>query len=354
MKLILILLIVAGLACCHSPHDNNTIRDLSVIAQGENITNANQELFESVDFVALQESEGFLLSGIDALRIFDNNWYVLDNKKNSLVASFDKNGAPLHIYNRMGRAKGEYGMIVGFDVNSDTGDVYLLCGPPKIIVLDKHLQFKQEIILESPYWRVAYHNDGLVLYSPWAKGIDYVKLADGTISEFTRFDTEEQPIPGPEPTFMRDGERLFFYNECLPSVYEVTDDGMNRIVELDYPNKNAQINRASLSGTDVAKYARPIIYGVIDHDNNFSFIYSMLTYRISLQQDERIINLPWRNECRKVALRVGRSLVGWQYPYNCTPEKFNPYGFYEGVNVNYLNQVPAEDDNPVLVIYNLK
>lgn len=143
---------------CGDRKEEANIRDLSKV----NNTISTCSFIEQVDFIPLHEKDSFLLGEINAIRKYDGKWYILDNKQKTAIVAFDSVGQPVSLYDKTGNGKGEYAEITGFDVSPETGDICILCGPPKIIILDKDLKFKQEIKLSDYYWRICWYDAGFL------------------------------------------------------------------------------------------------------------------------------------------------------------------------------------------------
>ena len=350
---------IVALYACGGQNGAPHVRDLDDVDKSI----STSSFVSQVDFLPLLERDSFLLGEIGGIRKYGDFWYVLDNKQREAVVAFDSSGHPMHLYDRRGHAEGEYADIAGFDVSPRTGDVCLLCGPPKIIVLDKELKFKREISLPDFYWRIAWYGDGFLLYSAEHAAVDYLDLAKGgKVRKIFQAGSDKYNVAGTEPVFMRDGDRLYFHTEQSDALYEIRDFDFVPVLSLDYALKE-ETNRVlqtrfygDLSLQERMKYARPSVNCVMTKDSCVSFIYSRMLYYINMPYNHRYVNSVLKIDCGKSTVKVGNQLVSWKYMYGYDPEMYAQNHLYDGVKVNHfvLTDSLKKSGNPMLVLYTLK
>lgn len=333
-----------------------TIRDLDVV----NGTLENDDIISRIDFVYLKDADGFLISSICGIRYFDDVWYVLDNDKRNAILAFSNRGIPLTKYDKIGRGPGEYINIAAFDINQYTGDVCILCGPPKIVLLDCNLNLKKEIMLDKYYDRVACYKDGFLLFSGQDGIVDYIS-EDGSKMCIFKTKADYYYVDQHNPIFIRNGDRMFFQTESEDVVYEIVDNKFIEVVEYDYLGRTeSQKKHASetIIGMDALEYIRPQILCVTNFENRISFIYRKLIYRFNMEVGDGVyMNMDVSLTGLKSSLTmIDRKLIGWIYSFDYDPLTFNENGLYNNIEVCHIpwNEELKESGNPVLVLYTLK
>ena len=353
MRKLTIFLCVAFLAACTAKSTGE--RDLESV----DFSAAARDIVSQVDFVYLRPGSDFFLGEVNAVKSFAGNWYILDNGQRGALMMFDKSGRGLALYDCRGRGPGEYSEIAGFDIDSDSGEVALLCGPPKIIILDRNLNFSREIALEKFYNRIACCRGGWLLFSGPEAAVDFMP-AEGIAPERV-FATQPDLhyTDNHNPVFIRDGQRLFFQTESDDALYEIAGRRFVKAVQYDYPDrKEAQRKHAGerLVGMDALKYTRPQLLCAWQGKGGLSFVYRKLVYRLNTECGDSCINCDLAIPGLGPALtKVGERLVGWIYAYDYNPERFAAGGALDGIQVNHIpmNRDMAEGGNPVLVISTL-
>lgn len=350
--------ILVVLGSCKNRDDATGIRDLAEMSNDVSTCS----FIEQVDFVPLHEKDSFLLGEITAMRKYADTWYLLDNKQRDAIITFDSIGYPESLYERRGNGKGEYAEITSFDVSPETGDVCILCGPPKIIILDKQLNFKREIGLSDYYWRIAWYGDGFLLYSADDAAVDYMDLERNKVKRIFQTESDMYNIAGAEPVFIREHDKLYFQTELSDALYEIRDFNFVPVVSFDYPLKEEtkQVLReryyGDLSVPERMKYVRPTVNCVMSRDTCLSFIYSRMLYYINMPYENHYVNAALKIDCGKSTIKVGNQFVSWKYISEYEPENFNDNHLYDGVRINHLviNDSLRQSGNPMLVLYTLK
>ena len=322
---------------------------------------SNDKWIESIEFVHLEEDSLSLIGHIASIKESEDYWYVLDNRSNHKVVAFDKKGNYKCCYNKQGQGPGEYLAIYSMDVNPSNGNVYLLC-PLKILVLDKNLNFANEISLpEVHYYRLAYHEDGLFLLAMNDTYIDYLSLSDNSLKRVSIIDGDKHDVPGPAPYFIKSDNKLFFHIESSDKVYKLSKEGLIPLLTLDYDyKKEANKYYKKNIGNDLdpekrIKYARPILYSIVAEDDSIkSFIYSQFFFSICFNDSDK--NYPLLIPAQNSMYYNNGSIISWMYAYEYNPDSFNQHHLYDNIKVNHLDwTIELQDSgNPIICIYKLK
>lgn len=337
-------------------------------------TSSNEEyqlsdIIESVDVLFLNETDDVMVGKVCDVKYAAGRWYLLDiDEGRSVVSTFDDKGNPLNIVNRMGRGPKEYLELASFDVCPKTGDLYLCCYPPKVMVFDKDLNFKREIAFENPYFGVAKCDDGLMLYGFTSRdsvGVDYVKL-DGSdkpaVKPVKRWhrDSNVADVMG-DNSFMRADKNIYFYTRHCDTLYRVDGTSLSVVAAIDYPNRKAiKEYRKNHSIYDLplaerGQYSLPRVCSVMERGDERWVQYSKIMFGF-------VVDSPDGVKCYDAKLLAGASaccsgrLVDVEESFRYDPEKFDPQGWLQGVKVNHieLTEKQRESGNKILVVYNLR
>ena len=86
-----------------------------------------KDLADSVQYVALQSIEGgkIFIGNVEKVMISNDRFYVLDTRVAKGLFCFDIEGNHLFSINQRGNGSGEFMGISDFDVNEETGEVYI-------------------------------------------------------------------------------------------------------------------------------------------------------------------------------------------------------------------------------------
>ena len=210
--IVLMICLIAAAACSRSD-----VRDLT----REDGTIPNDSIIKSVEFLYLHDDEQTMLGGISSVDSFDGKWYVLDNSNRSKIVMYDAEGRPLNRYDRTGRGPGEYAEITDCDIDPATGRIYVLCGPPKIIILDSELNFIREIPLTQFYHRIAYDNDGILLFSGYDSAVDRMAV-DGSVKRIFETAKDAYYTDSRAPVFIRAAVTIYTSRPNHPTRYTVS------------------------------------------------------------------------------------------------------------------------------------
>jgi hypothetical protein len=323
-------------------------------------------VIEEIDFIQLDSSDGFLLSTVNQMINHNNKWFVLDNERRNALLVFDNDGNPIEVYDRQGRGPGEYIEIAGFDVSPDSGDILLLCGPPKIIILDKYLELKHEIEVKKFYERGMFYDEGVLLYSYYGHCVDYLSFANGKVKTLFEYGMDKDNAFTPTtPIFHRDNGDVYFHTVEVDKLYKVENLEFREVATIDYANKEeakeiyTTKGYVSMGMEEVFKYSRPRILCVMNRNDRLSFIYNkMITFiNIDMGNDVFVNRNIGALHGSTYLIKVDNSLVGWISPLAYDKDTFNQFGYYDGIKINYLDaskDAIMDNGNPILVIYKLK
>jgi hypothetical protein len=322
-------------------------------------------VIEEIDFLQLDNSDGFLLSAVNQMLNYKNRWFVLDNERRNALLVFDNVGNPIDLYDKQGRGPGEYIEIAGFDVSPDSGDILLMCGPPKIMILDKDLKLKHEIEVKKFYERGMFYDEGVLLYSYYGHCVDYLSFANMKIKKVFEYAMDKDNAFKSSPIFFRDNGDVYFHTVEVDKLYKIENLEFRAVVTIDYANKKETKARYTKKGfismgiEDAFKYSRPRILCVMNHNERLSFIYNkMMTFiNIDMGNDIFVNRNIGTLYGSTYLIKVDNSFVGWLSPLGYDKDTLNQFEYYDGIKINYLDASKDEimdNGNPILVIYKLR
>lgn len=360
MKFGLLTIAVAMIAVgCKKAGINDEVRHLGKF---ENAVEAS-ELADTIMMIPLSEEGSYMLGGIDQMQFYDDRWYVLDSDKRNAFFVFDRRGAGMSFFDKQGRGPGEYLVINNFDINPESGDILLLCGPPKIIILDNGLQYKSEIDLDKFYERAVWTDDGILLYSHQSSDVSFLDSGSGELKKvFSAQGDKDNAFRG-SPVFYRNGDKLYFHFAGLEHLYEI--DGMEFIpvMSLDYPDMeraNALYREkgfAAMTPEEIFDNPRPVILSLYGKDG-ISIVYRYLINGMNMD----LGNGQYRNVAfghmpgtDRLVVNADGMLAGWCFPFESDENMMKTYLGDIVIDRNTSDGANfAESGNPVLVVYKLK
>jgi hypothetical protein len=362
MRLLIYIMFLTAMMGCKGRLVEQNIRFLDANAELMDF----RDFIEEINFVQFEGAEKYLLSSVDQLVAHDDKWFVLDNSRRNALFIFDRDGRPINLYDRMGRAPGEYSTkILGFDVDPGSGDVLLLCGP-KLILLDKGLKFKREIEVKIPYERVAFHDGAALLYSYHLGRVDRLSLGDDTFYTVFEFEAEkENVLSSKAPIFIKGGDDLYFSTVEVDKLFKIESGKFTSVATIDYPDKKEterlfkEVGFTNMSLDERMKYSRPRIMCVVDRGGRLSIVFNKIISSINEEigndryQNQTIAALPGSTSLTG----VNDKLVGWDHSLYYDKDTFNQFGYFDGIKINHLDKTKEEidrDGNPVLIVYSLK
>lgn len=127
--------IIASVCCglffiaCGKPRE---VGKVSVDTDPKRVT-PDSVAFGNREIVILETSRDALLSDISALDIYGDNIYVLDQRR-ATVFVFGKSGEFISSIGRQGRGPGEYGQILSFCIDRDSGEMLIATDNPNRIM----------------------------------------------------------------------------------------------------------------------------------------------------------------------------------------------------------------------------
>ena len=288
------------------------------------------------------------IGGVEKILYEDSFVYVLDQQR---LFCFDLVGGNLHsLFDRQGRSENEYIEIVDFDVDSMSGNVYLLCLPDKIIELSSNLSINHIIEIDEHYDRIAVVNEKIYLYSYYNHKLDL--YADNHVEKLMDLPNTPAWVFGESPVFHNTPRGLFFTPEPFSSIFVIEGETVEHLIHFDYINKDKVAKRMRsknlLIGMENLEYPFPKI-DVITHFNNLMVI----TYTFGIRVRICVINLttnklvndgilsainPFPNRC------YGNSL----YAARVLSSEMNEF---DTLAVNFNFQIPPAKTNEQLAIF---
>jgi hypothetical protein len=109
-----------------------------------------QDVVSSITALGLEETGDNPIGVIDKLLVTNTNIYVLDGQRSKSLFIFDRAGKFKHVIHKVGSGPGEYIRPDDFDVQKSTGNLFVLDGNQrKILVYNKSGDFVSELKFET-------------------------------------------------------------------------------------------------------------------------------------------------------------------------------------------------------------
>jgi hypothetical protein len=107
-------------------------------------------VFDSIQVIPLELTENSILHNGDKMLIYKNKYYILDHKAPCIYV-FDNFGHYLYnSFQKHGEGPEEYITITDFDIDDNTGEIYLLSAPSlKLMVYDEQFNYSETIKLPT-------------------------------------------------------------------------------------------------------------------------------------------------------------------------------------------------------------
>lgn len=214
-----------------------------------------------------------LVSGADNFKINDSIIYVLNNQK---IYSFSlESGLLCNTFSKQGKSKSEYIKINDFDIDSVTGNLYVLCVPNKIIELSPELEISSVIETKSDYERLAVVNGDIYLYSYYEHKLDCIR--NGETACLMELPETPAWVFGKTRVFHKTTDGLLFTPEPFASVFSIDKEKVSHIVHLSFPGEAEAMDRLSKSKLlerEVVSFPFPKIRHVVTMDSLLIMSYS--------------------------------------------------------------------------------
>lgn len=124
--------------------------------QGESREDGVDKPFHPVKITSLKEKDDFYIRDVKKVETFNNEYYVLCNNSENVLAVFNESGEEIREIGCWGNGHGEHGQINDFCIDKKNGRVLILC--PNSIVIEYTLQgeyITKNKISNSVFWNIA-------------------------------------------------------------------------------------------------------------------------------------------------------------------------------------------------------
>jgi hypothetical protein len=120
-----VIVIIALIVLCTCKYSRQLNRDLNYTAISVDPEKAMEnikmsEIFETVEYIALESPDEHLIGEIDQLLIYKERLYILDQRHTQSVFCFTKEGKFLYELNKKGQGPGEYTNIDNISIDHDS------------------------------------------------------------------------------------------------------------------------------------------------------------------------------------------------------------------------------------------
>jgi hypothetical protein len=362
--IILSLALVFLILCCGCTNKQTESQQNSVFldSNAESLASGG-ELFSSIDYIPLKESENFLLSTIDRILPYDSCFFLLDRQTDKIF-KYDSQGNPLNVLSRRGGGPNEYIDIIDIDVDTLNDRIVMFCFPPKIIATDLNLNvIGNEKSVNSHCDCMVLWDNKMFIYSHFTFSVSSYDFQTGEISQIIsskRNKRKDNIIPGSSTAFHKYNGELYFQSPGDDCLYVYRKGVFEPFLTMDFENKEKTYKLYDKESAPELTFEERINYPVpdidalfeVNGDLAFCFKFGIFHYFYFNNniKGQRFVPIP--------LVYSDGYLYGWDSSNNINitaPDYVKLYNaFMEDVTVSYTSTMDEEFENPVLVRYKLR
>ncbi|MDH8702524.1 hypothetical protein M2138_001890 [Dysgonomonadaceae bacterium PH5-43] len=326
-----------------------------------------ESIVESSEIIPLETNSESLIGSIDDIKFDQELIFIADKRKTSTLFIYSKEGDFLRKIYRKGNAGEEYLSFDGFDLDVENKLIYILDGTRgSILVWDYQGNYVDKYNLpcnnintfmylnngcfyidfgfrQNAFIKDAPHN--LVLYNT---------VTDSLENSFFPFDFDMFKLRILDNSIFYKQDNKVFYKPLLSNnVFEIEKDSLNPILECDLDGFEIPISSYYLTNKEFEKEQETKHYAQIGKYLNFeNWIYT------SIDRNTMSAHYFYNKETQQGFLDLSfvMNKNGFIAPdiYQCDDNSFCGWIMPEQLYLFDPNTVLLQDDNPFLVIYNLK
>jgi hypothetical protein len=391
-KYYIFLLYISSLSSCISD-SKNTKKDIPEISQNHIIQIANafkkkkeislSSLTNQIKYIPLETNKKILIKRIDQLFI-TKNYYIISDRNRCYL--FNKQGKFIRFIGKYGKGPKEFCMIRSIDVNEATKCIYICPNYKRVIYqydfngnfikkYSNNLDISQFIFIDSTNYMLKnnnYHGDSEFDYTI----VDEKKDTINKFRNYVHFDysaiNRGSVLSRNRRCFLvRNTSSIYAKSFFNDTIFQIISP-KKRIAKYILNCENLKLPY-ELLGNNPKYYQKKsnfLIPSNISLNSNYTFAkieYQKKEYgSFYSQKTKKTYFLPYfKNEMYGFTNDIDKGLPFW--PFTCYKEKqligyFLPYQLLDYMkehsikseNLQYLNKKINENDNPVLVLVNIK
>ena len=357
--------------CKYSGSNNIQIEDAEyIVVHPENYQDKihYSQLFDTIRYVKLETQDDILLASIAKIRLFKNNFYILDNRQNVLFV-FSETGKFIRKIGKMGSAPGEYSRIADFDLNNDR--IYLFDPNKDILEYDLSGNYIGNHPLRRMGTSIAVNNSFFYVSTcnyPSEEGNyqllimnDYGKDFVGGIPLTQKNLTGVCRMYESGNAFYRYNNEVRFFSPFSTIIYSIAGDSIYTKYNIDFGEFNIPdnfFNNYTIEDLDGKSYA----YGLNSFwENDFCFSFNL---RIKdqfkkvyyLKEDKKIIVGNFYDDIAFCFPKLLVSNNDFALGFRFADELHGEYDHIKRENsvLEKIISEVTEDDNPVVFLYYFK
>jgi hypothetical protein len=211
------------------------------------------EWFNDRKLVVLETTSESLISQINRLIVFENKYYIFDQKGKS-VFIFNESGKFLTKIQRIGNGPGEYIQATDFTIDAENRQIILLCDIPNCLMyFDMDGKFLIRERKENYDSYVSAAHNALFFSSFLIHDKYYLNIRNG--NKHTEFLPIEKYILNkdfysPHPNIIRSSS-VYFFKVYDNTVYKIEPDGVTPQYKIDFGNKS--VDKSFIEKNDMEK-----------------------------------------------------------------------------------------------------
>jgi len=327
------------------------------------------EFFSGVEIIPLETNPSSVIKDVSKVIICSERCYIMDSDQ-GLLFIFDLNGKYLCKINRKGSGPGEYSLLYDFHINTNNGNIELLDGRGKIIILSSELEYLTSVSLpvRAVHNFIRLNNDTLVLYSnSGEKKIYFYSLKDECIisSDFQSVPLADFMPRSNMSSLIQTPDRTVFFVPYSNSIFDLSKGTVERYLEWDFGKYNFSLDELEqdLSEYEIPKQLLKLrnkawsFYYFRENESYFltRFVLNNAWIHLWYEKNNRryLVFRKFEEGIFPPVIEVLNSHYALSY---CEPDQLTEYLNRIIISTNQqeiLNKIRPED-NPVLLIYKFK
>jgi len=360
----------------HISLENNKQSILSLTPRSDNKVLIS-DLAESINYVPLETTSDALIGSVDKIEMKDSLWYILD-KKSNVIWCYSTEGKYIFKIDKKGQGPGEYIKIFDFDIDDKTGEIIILDrGSRKLFFYDNKGSFVKDLRIDLAASKFALVNDIFYFYTFGAdtqmgkdkKDYGYNLFGvnrEGEIicKQLQYNDVTDRSIGS--NVFAKLNESILIHYAKNDTIYKLDDKGniINKTI-IDFGKSRVPIETIDSNDRFLFYLNNPSSAHVSTVFCSESFVYITYTY----QKRVRFAIFDYNNKLHFNGSMLVNDIDGISF-LNPTPHlvKMNTLYFVKEasdicnqelekeksfLSIKELSEL-KEDDNPVIVIFNLE
>lgn len=159
-----VVIILVFLCSCIKQKHNAQIDNIKISLQEMPQIDADS-IIENIKIVQLETNENCLIGHIDKIKIYGDKVFILERKAGNILV-YNNSGKFLYKISKHGKGYGEYVLLTDFDVEPNSGDIYILDGMTGKLLVFRENEFIKDFNSEvgSNYMNICFLGNNRIVF----------------------------------------------------------------------------------------------------------------------------------------------------------------------------------------------